>query len=387
MLPTPRPPHPQPPVIKILTAIAGGDLRGEQKGESLVLQHAPRDGCGALLVIPGSIAWAAFLVFMARDVARHPDPRSIFWLTVLSLIDVVAFGYGIYSLFATDQIRVDRERLVYTRRVLVPIRRHEMLLTRIENVDLRTIPTRATTRTTIRIDAGDGSLSFGKGVDPEELARWAKLLRDRVMSYAKHTMPPPTQIDYVEDAKLSRHQQATEIVLNSMHITPQQVAANPALRRKVMERVANSEVFLRNEERSRSAPVKNKKHSPLAQALSREYNDLGCGASLLLLALVVVGLSLISRLLASLMIILQFGVGAYDAGLRIQPHKGFLLTNGQTVAPQYQALDFVLFLVAMPIWAFLALLAAIMAHHVAIFVHKLRASPPKGAKRRGGDRP
>lgn len=41
--------------MKLLTAIAGGDLRGEQEGESLVLQHAPREGCGAFIVIPWSI--------------------------------------------------------------------------------------------------------------------------------------------------------------------------------------------------------------------------------------------------------------------------------------------------------------------------------------------
>jgi len=361
-------------VIKALTAIAGGDLRGAQEGEALVLQHAPRDGCAALILIPISIIWIAVIVSMALDAARHPAPYDIFWLAVISLMVLGMWGYVIYSLFATDQIRVDGERLVYTRRVLIPIRRREVLLTRIANVDLRTIPTGERTQTIIRIDTDGGSLSFGKGIDPEELANWAKLLRERVMTSARHTMPAPLHIDQVEDAKQSRHQQAMEIVLNSMHVTTEQVATDPALQRKVMERVANSEVFLRNEEQSRSARPRNQRHSRLGQALSREYNDLGCGAALLLLALVVVGLSFIPHLLASLMVILQFGIHAYDAGLRIQPHKEFLLTNGQTVAPQYQGLYVVLFFVAMLIWIFLAFLVAILAHHVAIFVHKLRAS-------------
>jgi|GEM_PF-6194377 len=381
----PPTPHPQPPVIKVLTAIAGGDLRAEKEGESLVLQHAPRDGCGALFVIPWSIGWTIGVVFMARQVAGHPDLHGIFWLAVMSLIDLAAWGYSVYSLFATDQIRVDRERLVYTRRVLIPIRRREFLLTRIANVDLRTIPTRESTQTIIRIDTDGGGLSFGKGIDPEKLARWAKLLREQVMAAAMHTMPPPTQIDFVEDTKLSRHQQAMEIVLTSMHLTPQQVEADPALQRKVMERVANSEVFLRNEERSASARARNQKRSRLGQALSREYDQFGCGAFLLLLALVIFGLFVVSERLGSLMVIMQFGIRAYDAGLRIQPHKGFLLTNGQTIAPQYQGLYVVLFFVAMLIWIFLALLVAILVHHAAIFVHKLRAPSPKRAKRRGGN--
>lgn len=109
----------------------------------------------------------------------------------MSLIDLAAWGYAVYSLFATDQIRVDREKLVYTRRVLIPIRRRQVLLTRIANVDLRTIPTGKRTQTIIRIDADDGGLSFGIGVDPEELARWAQPLRERVMAAARHTMPAP----------------------------------------------------------------------------------------------------------------------------------------------------------------------------------------------------
>ena len=128
---------------------------------------------------------------IARDVVRHPDPRGIFALALMSLIDLAAWGYAVYSLFATDQIRVDREKLVYTRRVLIPIRRRQVLLTRIANVDLRTIPTGKRTQTIIRIDADDGGLSFGIGVDPEELARWAQPLRERVMAAARHTMPAP----------------------------------------------------------------------------------------------------------------------------------------------------------------------------------------------------
>ena len=380
MAPTP---HPQPPVIKVLTTIAGGDLRGEQEGESLVLQHAPRDGCSAIIVILWSIFWTAFVLFMAREVARHPDPRGISCLAVAALMDVAAWGYAIYSLFATDQIRVDRERLVYTRRVLIPIRRREVLLTRIENVDLRTTPTRERTQTTIRIDADDGILSFGKGVDPEELARWAKLLRERVMASARHTMPAPVQMEQVEDTKLRRHQQAMEIVLNSMHVTPEQVAADPALRRKVMERVANSEVFLRNEERSRSAKATNQSRSRLGQTLSREYNQLGCGAASLLLALVIVGLFMVSRLLASLMVIMQFGFDAYRAGLRVQPNKGYFdLTNGQKTAPEYQGLFVILFFVAMPIWSFLAFLVAVLVQRAAVFLHKLRTSPRSSPKQR-----
>lgn len=106
-------PQPQPPVMKALTAIAGGDLRGEQEGESLVLQHAPRDGCGALFIIPWNIGWTAAAVFMARQVAGHPDPHGIFWLAVMSLIGLGMWGYSVYGLSATDQIRVDRERPVY----------------------------------------------------------------------------------------------------------------------------------------------------------------------------------------------------------------------------------------------------------------------------------
>jgi len=250
MAPTP---HPQSPVKKVLTAIAGGDLRGEQEGQTLVLQHAPRDGCGAIIVFLWSIVWTIAVVFVAREVARQPDPRGFFALALVSLMDLAAWGFAVYGLFASDEIRVDRERLVYTRRVLIPIRRREVLLTRIANVDLRTIPTGERTQTIIRIDADEGGLSFGKGVDPEELANWAKLLRERVMTSARHTMPAPVHIDHVEDTKLRRHQQAMDIVLTSMHLTPEQVAADPALRRKVMERVANSEVFLRNEEQSRRA--------------------------------------------------------------------------------------------------------------------------------------
>lgn len=367
-------PQPQPPVMKALTAIAGGDLRGEQEGESLVLQHAPRDGCGALFIIPWNIGWTIAIVFTARQVAGHPDPHGLFWLAVMSLIGLGMWGYSVYGLFATDQIRVDRERLVYTRRVLIPIRRREFLLTRIANVDLRIVPAGEKTQTIIRIDADDGGLSFGKGFDPEELARWAKLLRERVMAAARHTMPAPLHIDHVENTKLSRHQQAIEIVLKSMHLTPQQVAADPALHREVMERVANSEVFLRNEERSASARARNQSRSRLGQALSREYNQLGCGAGLLLFALVIVGLFMVSRLLASLMVIMQFGFHAYHAGLRVQPNKGYFdLTNGQKTAPQYQALFVVLFFVAMPVWMFISFLVAILVHRAAIFLHKLRA--------------
>lgn len=378
----PPTPHPQPPVIKVLTAIAGGDLRGEQEGESLVLQHAPREGCGVFIVIPWSIIWTAFIVFMARDIVRHPDPRGIFALALMSLMDLAAWGYAVYSLFATDQIRVDREKLVYTRRVLIPIRRREFLLTRIANVDLRTIPTGERTQTIIWIDADDGGLSFGKGVDPEELARWAQPLRERVMAAARHTMPAPFQMDHVEDTKLRRHQQAIEIVLNSMHVTPEQVAADPALWRKIMERVANSEVFLRNEERSKKAKAGYQPRSRLGKALSREYNQLGCGASLLLFALMGVGAFLILPLLAFLMVIMQFGIHAYEAGW-VRPNRGYFdLTNGQKTAPQYKLLFFVLSFVAVILWTLIATLIAIAAHHAAIFLHKLRTPAPGRAKRR-----
>ena len=368
--------------MKVLTAIAGGDMRGEQEGESLVLEHAPRDGCGALFIIPWNIGWTVAIVFVARQVAGHPDPHGIFWLAVMSLIGLAMWCYSVYGLSATDEIRVDRERLVYTRRVLIPVRRREFLLTRIANVDLRIIPTRERTQTIIRIDADDGGLSFGKGVDPEELARWAQPLRERVMAAARHTMPDPFQMDHVEDTKLRRHHQAMEIVLTSMHVTPEQVEADPALRRKVMERVANSEVFLRNEERSKKAKAGYQPRSRLGKALSREYNQLGCGASLLLFALMGVGAFFILRLLAFLMVIMQFGIHAYEAGW-VRPNRGYFdLTNGQKTAPQYKLLFFVLSFVAVIIWTLIATLIAIAAHHAAIFLHKLRTPAPGRAKRR-----
>ena len=241
--------YPKPPVFRLLEAILGGYLRGERHGQQIVLRHAPREGCAIFFVIPWCIAWTAFIVMMARDVEARPDLRGIFWLAVMAAIDVAALAFVLYSLFATDELRLDQNRLIYFRRVLLPIRRRELLLTRVEKIDLLDAASGVGTKAAIQIQGDGDTIVFGKGVDPEELGRWARLLLEQVHKAARHTMPPAAEIIQTEEAKRSRHQEAVKIVLQSMHVRPEQIAANLALRRKVKARVGNAEVHLRNEER------------------------------------------------------------------------------------------------------------------------------------------
>ena len=71
----------------------------------------------------------------------------------------------------------------------------------------------------------------------------------------------------------------------------------------------------------------------LRETISREYDKLG-GAPFLCLALsVVIGMMIIANVNSILVLCISYGSDAYfKNGLRFVPHRGFLLTNGRTIA-------------------------------------------------------
>src|SRR5215472_17956104 len=97
--------YPKPPVMRLLEAFLGRSLRGHRDGERIVLRHDPRNGCVVVFAIPWCIAWTAFIVMTARDIAAHRDSPGLFWLAVMAAIDVAILAYVVYSLFATDELR------------------------------------------------------------------------------------------------------------------------------------------------------------------------------------------------------------------------------------------------------------------------------------------
>jgi hypothetical protein len=114
----------------------------------------------------------------------------------------------------------------------------------------------------------------------------------------------------------------------------------------------------------------------IRQTLSREYNNLGCGATACLFLVVILGMFVICFGADGLVICLQFGMDAYfHKGLRRVPHRGFfVLNNGQTVALQYQVLFFAIYIVGMALWATLALC-------ITIGVKNFLIGPRAGEKR------
>lgn len=97
------------------------------------------------------------------------------------------------------------------------------------------------------------------------------------------------------------------------------------------------------------------------QFLFKEYHDLRCAPGLFLLASVVIGFFVTSRLAERLVICLQFGLNAYfRKGVRPIPHHGFFeLNNGQQISDAYKVLFFGSWGCMLLAWAFLSLLVAI----------------------------
>jgi hypothetical protein len=87
------------------------------------------------------------------------------------------------------------------------------------------------------------------------------------------------------------------------------------------------------------------------QVVWREYDNLGCVATLFLFLSIIIGCFIITRLVGDLIICLQFGADAYfQQGLRFVPHHGSLLTNGRRIGQQYQILSVVLSGAGMIAW-------------------------------------
>src|SRR4051812_24741899 len=95
-----------------------------------------------------------------------------------------------------------------------------------------------------------------------------------------------------------------------------------------------------------------------AERVVGSYDRLGCAAFLCLFAAAVIGLFVARRVAFCVAICLQFGRDAYfREGVRPHhlPHPNdpsghFRLSNGQTLAPQYQGVVIVVSLVALPVW-------------------------------------
>jgi hypothetical protein len=103
-----------------------------------------------------------------------------------------------------------------------------------------------------------------------------------------------------------------------------------------------------------------------AQAISREYNNLGCAPMIILLLSVVAGIFIVTHFAELIVICLQFGSDAYfHQGLRPIPHRGFFkLNNGQEIAPPYKLLFIGLYFVLMPVWVTISLFVAITVNLV-----------------------
>lgn len=110
-------------------------------------------------------------------------------------------------------------------------------------------------------------------------------------------------------------------------------------------------------------------HRGLRRFLSEEYNRFGCGAGLVLLLLMISGIMLCEHEITVLAICLQFGADAYyKHGLRTVPHKGLLLNNGQSIAPQYRAMIYFSIYIAGPLCAGIALLIAIGVNRLLMLI-------------------
>jgi hypothetical protein len=125
------------------------------------------------------------------------------------------------------------------------------------------------------------------------------------------------------------------------------------------------------------------KMNRLRQTFWRDYNQLGCAASIFLLLSVVIGVRAILHLLDELVICLQFGSAAYFRdGLRPTPHRGFFnLSNGQAIAGQYKLLFSALFFIIAPLWMAIALLAAIGWNRLAIAFREWRQRSKRGREK------
>jgi hypothetical protein len=85
--------------------------------------------------------------------------------------------------------------------------------------------------------------------------------------------------------------------------------------------------------------------------MDRAYNRLGCGASLCLLALIIIGLPVTQKAIGCLVICLQFGRDAYFRhGLRFLPHRGFELTNHQFLWPVLIVAFVMFWMISMGLW-------------------------------------
>lgn len=107
------------------------------------------------------------------------------------------------------------------------------------------------------------------------------------------------------------------------------------------------------------------------QTLDREYNNLGCAATLFLFAVEMAGLYLVVRLVDVLIICLEFGSNAYfHEGLHYMPHRPDLLSNGQMTSPGFRFISLVACFIGTAIWTPVALFAGIAVNHLLDAIHK-----------------
>jgi hypothetical protein len=107
--------------------------------ESLVLKHAPRNGCAGIFVGMWLMVWCFMLVEMCRHElhAAKRDPAAIPVMTLLAAIAVAGAVYVAYELTTRDELRMDARGITYARRVIVVVlRRWEAPLDAVKNIDL-----------------------------------------------------------------------------------------------------------------------------------------------------------------------------------------------------------------------------------------------------------
>ena len=163
---------------------------------------------------------------------------------------------------------------------------------------------------------------------------------------------------------------------------PSEPLLNEAMdRQEVPDEEVDPTIKLPDPKQTTTLPRSRRAHA-WRRGLSREYDNLGCGATLFLLATVLVGMVVINRTLGIAAICLQFGTDAYfRRGLDYVPHRGLQLNNVQKLGPPYVVVYILGCFVALVIWTGGALILTIGLNKLVDYRNKRRRNKRASVRR------
>jgi hypothetical protein len=202
--------------LRFLLAL-GGRLSPVQPDERrLILRSARRNGCEGVIALLWLCGWTFFIIAMARQ----SPPKAVYDISIFTLMGAIGVGVGcfvLYSLTARDELCVEVDRLTYTLRALLPLRRRSVALSQVRNVQLVEMRDRGSVSGhAIRVISADPDIIFGRSESDTTLAPIARQLRERIEHLTGRALEPAPRLQQVEQETRERHARVKAAALESV---------------------------------------------------------------------------------------------------------------------------------------------------------------------------